>query len=546
MNQQQLDQQLIAIVGIQNIVNDANIQTRYGRNTLGCKRRIHRVVKISEPSQIQAITSVANQHKIGLYPISTGNNWGYGSATPNSHNCIVLDLSSMNRIIHCDANLATVTLEPGVTHQQLSDYFKAHNLPFLVPVHGGGPNCSIVGNAIERGYGITPIADHFSAVTHIEAIMSDGHYYRPLLSEIATGDVDKLYKWGAGPYIDGLLTQSGLGIVTQMTITLARKAKHSEIFLFSVSQDKNMEDVVELIQQTLQHLNGITSSINMINTRRMLSMLVPYPEHLREQQQILSRQQVAELAGQNGLGAWTGFGALYGDPLIIKAAKKIIKQKFKQLPGQSIILSKKRIAQLSFIAKFLPQKLKLRIARLSQTADNIFEILDGSPNEVALPLAYWKNATRPDDKSLNPDRDNCGIRWYTPLVPMDKVKVREYVAFVERVCSDYQIEPLITLTSLSERCFDSSIPLLFDKSKPEAQKRVKDCYQALFEQGRKLGFVPYRYGIDTMELITERPCGFWRVSDAIKQALDPNNIIAPLRYSKQTPNRPDSIAAEYY
>jgi hypothetical protein len=53
-----------------------------------------------------------------------------------------------------------VTLEPGVTQARLHEFLCDGKYPYLVPVTGAGPNCSIVGNAIERGYGITPWVDH--------------------------------------------------------------------------------------------------------------------------------------------------------------------------------------------------------------------------------------------------------------------------------------------------------------------------------------------------------------------------------------------------
>jgi 4-cresol dehydrogenase (hydroxylating) len=35
---------------------------------------------------------------------------------------------------------------------------------FLVPATRAGPGCSIIGNALKRGYGITPLTDHFQSI----------------------------------------------------------------------------------------------------------------------------------------------------------------------------------------------------------------------------------------------------------------------------------------------------------------------------------------------------------------------------------------------
>src|SRR5690606_5593013 len=88
------------------------------------------------------------------------------------------DLSRMDRVVEFDAELGVVTLEPGVTQRGLRDYLEARGSGYLVPVHGGGPSCSLIGNALERGYGITPYTDHFAAVMALEAVLANGEIYR--------------------------------------------------------------------------------------------------------------------------------------------------------------------------------------------------------------------------------------------------------------------------------------------------------------------------------------------------------------------------------
>ncbi len=104
---------------------------------------------------------IAQRQGIAIYPISTGRNWGYGTSLPAQDDCVILDLSRLQKIHHFDAELGVVTLEPGVTQGMLAAYLYAGNHPFMVPVTGAGPQCSLVGNALERGYGITPHTDHW-------------------------------------------------------------------------------------------------------------------------------------------------------------------------------------------------------------------------------------------------------------------------------------------------------------------------------------------------------------------------------------------------
>src|SRR5205085_4011586 len=99
-----------------------------------------------------------------------------------------------------------------------------------------------------------------------------------------------------------------------------------------------------------------------------------------------------------------------------------------------------------------------RFATRARLLDASLQMIAGHPGEVALPLAYLRSGTPPAaDRELDPARDGCGLIWYSPLVPMRPDRVRSYVQIGGEVCSAHRVEPLITLTSLSDRCFDSLV-----------------------------------------------------------------------------------------
>jgi FAD/FMN-containing dehydrogenase len=143
----------------------------YRENCLGLERNIPAALQPRSEADVAGIVRIANNCQVPLYTISTGHNWGYGSALPVRDGCVILDLSRMDRILDMDVELGLVTLEPGVTQKQLYDYLESRNLNFFVPTTGAGPTASIVGNALERGFGMTPEEDHFRAITSIRAVL---------------------------------------------------------------------------------------------------------------------------------------------------------------------------------------------------------------------------------------------------------------------------------------------------------------------------------------------------------------------------------------
>jgi len=514
----------------------------------GKQRNIIAVVKVAQASEIQLLLDLANQFshqpslKFTIYPISTGNNWGYGTSQPASieNNIVLLDLSALTNISHFDETLGLVTLEPGVTQQQLSDYLRKNNHDYMVPVTGAGPNCSILANALERGYGITPYTDHFGAVTSIHGYWADGRPFHSAICELDQSTekfVDKTFKWGLGPYLDGLFTQSNFAIATQMTIRLAKLKPAFTSFFIQIEDDALLEEVVPLIRQTLQDYEGIVGSINLLDQRRLLSMFVKNPHGCKQHN--LSLEEVKRLAKRQQAPSWTVVGSIYGSKAVVKIVQKEIDSIFKKIPCKRVYSNSLQITLPKKVIDIIPRWLVKRIAILSMAAEQLDsfdkgkEIMLGKPNAVALKLAYWRHsqAASFDKKSLSPSEDNCGLLWYAPLITMKAKSMREFVNFVRETCPKYNIEPFITFTNLRHDCVDSTIPIVFDLSNPQAVKDAHACLKELVIAGLKKGFVPYRLNIDQQQWLLDKESDFWQTVNQLKAAIDPNDILSLGRYN---------------
>ncbi|XXF78429.1 FAD-binding oxidoreductase [Myxococcaceae bacterium GXIMD 01537] len=522
---------LAQVVGAQWVRTGDGARAR-GESTTSVSRSVPAVVLPASTREVVALVELANARGLALYPVSTGRNWGYGCAAPVRDGCVVVDLSRMNRIVSLDAELGVVTVQPGVTQGMLSQFLRERGLPFLVPVTGAGPDCSLLGNALERGYGITPHTDHFSAITRLEAVLPDGSLYRSAHGDLGGALVDQAFKWGVGPYLDGLFSQSNLGIVTELTFVLARRPAHLEAFFFSVPGDEGLEDAVGAIRETLRDLGGVVGAINLLNPQRVLSMIAPYPRERVPRGEALSAELVAELAAHHGVSAWTGTGGLYGTRQVVRAARATVQRRLGKVSRRVTFVSAGRARVLGQVLPKLPLGLGARSAPMARAVSDVLGVLDGQPSRVALPLAYWKSGRRPPEgESMDPRADGCGLLWTSPLVPMMPVVTRIFVRTVREVTARYRMEPLITLTSLSDRCFDSSVPLLFDRNDPDESARALACQRALMDACRREGFLPYRVGTHSMDWLAEQAPRAWRLTEHLKRALDPRQVLAPGRYS---------------
>jgi len=527
--------------------------TPYYRGTEGFEQKVNQtrdiiaVVKPAYINDIQLLLQLANavaddpHLRFTLHPISTGLNWGYGTSQPPKLNIptVILDLSNL-QTIEFDDELALITLEPGVTQGQLSQYLISVGDEYMVPVTGAGPDCSLVGNAIERGYGITPYTDHFGAVTAIHGYWANGDSYCSAVSELDKSHhktVDKTFKWGLGPYLDGLFTQSNFGIVTKMTLRLAKKPQKFISFIIQIPDDENLELTTPLIRTVLRDYEGIVGSINLMDKRRILSMFAENPSGGKHR--VMTDEEITHLSQRLKAHSWSIMGSIYGTEGVAKAAKKEIKTIFSQIACKQTFSDDKLITFASFVFNQLPDGIIrsipfLSLANSQMTSFNRSkEIMLGKPNKIALKLAYWRHSSAKnfDADSLSPGRDGCGLLWYAPLVTMKPHDIRLFVSFVRNTCPKYNIEPLITFTNLKHDCVDSTIPIVFDLSNPQAITDAHNCLNELVNKGLALGYVPYRLNIDQQQWLLDSNTPFWQTTNAIKSVLDPKDVLSLGRYN---------------
>ncbi|HZI73015.1 MAG TPA: FAD-linked oxidase C-terminal domain-containing protein, partial [Gemmatimonadales bacterium] len=330
---------------------------------------------------------------------------------------------------------------------------------------------------------------------------------------------------------DGIFTQSGLGIVTQMTIALSRRPDAIKIFLFGLKRSEKLGDLVELVREVNARFPGIVGGINLMNAHRMLAMAAPYPHERLGPDGLISPEVLAELSHQNQVMPWTGFGTLYGSKEVVRAVQRDVRRLLRPLVSRLVFISPEGGRMLARAGGLLPGYFRSKFARKLEMLERSLQLVAGRPNETALPLCYWNTRKQPRaGVAMDPARDGCGVAWYSPLVPMKPESVAAYVQMVTAIMRKHRLEPLITLTSLSDRCFDSTVPLLFDLDSEESRRNAETCYWALLEAGRGQGFLPYRVGIQTMSWLSRNDTTFWQVVREIKKTLDPHGIISPGRY----------------
>ncbi|MGN5377563.1 FAD-binding oxidoreductase [Streptomyces lasalocidi] len=112
-----------AVLGTTAVSTDAQVLAAYQMNTSEYRpRALIALLRPTTPDDVRHIIDVARSTGVPLHPLSTGRNWGFGSALPPRGPVALVDLGRMNRIIEVNTQYRYAVFEPGTTQGQLADH----------------------------------------------------------------------------------------------------------------------------------------------------------------------------------------------------------------------------------------------------------------------------------------------------------------------------------------------------------------------------------------------------------------------------------------
>ncbi len=482
------------VVGDEWVFGDADAVTPWKKNYIPDPEGRHLPVGAVAPKtveEVQEIVRIANKFKQPIWPVSTGKNMGYGMATPATPGQIVLDLKRMNRILEVDPQLGTCLIEPGVTYQQLKDYLDENNIPLWIDVPTVGPIASPVGNTLDRGVGYTPYGEHFMFQCGMEVVLPDGQLMRTGMGSIEGSTAWQAFKWGYGPYVDGLFTQSNFGIVTKMGMWLMPRPPVYKPFMI---RHDNMADVPKIIEamRPLRVSNLVANCNLMMSASYQLAMFKRRNEIVPDGRP-LDDDSVKKAAKANGLGMWNTYFALYGTEDTVAAIEPIIRAQLTASGGEVMTA-----AEMEGNPWF----------HHHQT------LMQGGLNLDEIGLLRWRGA-------------GGGLAWFAPVAAAKGAEAEAQTKLARRILDKHGFD-YTAAYAIGWRDLHHIIALLFDKSDPEQEKKADACYRELVTSFGKKGWASYRTGVNSMELVAQQYGQVNRdFNKLLKNAIDPNGVIAP-------------------
>ncbi len=516
-----------AAVGEENVIVAASALRAAETATFATSHRIPAIVRPGTRDEVAQCLRIANKWRAPVYPISSGKNWGYGSRAPASDGCVLLDLGRMNRIVDFSEALGYVTVEPGVTQAQLFAFLEANKSRLWMDSTGASPHCSLIGNTMERGFGHTPYGDHFGNACGLEVVLPSGEIISTGLARFPSAAAGPLYKWGVGPSLDGLFSQSNLGIVTRMTIWLMPAPEYFQAYYFRCESDEALEQAIDALRP-LRMTGTIRSASHIANDYKVISGLQQYPWPETNGQTPLCGPPLEKLRREMKIGAWNGSGALYGTRAQVKEARRLLRRALAGKATRLQFLDDRKLALASKFAGVYEKISGWNLKRMLALLKPVYGLMKGAPTDQPLASTYWRKRT-PVPSDMDPDRDGCGLFWCSPIAPNDGHHARRVTGLASELMLRCGFEPMISLTVLTDRTLSCIITIAYDRQVPGEDDRAMACYRELLACLAQKGYFSYRLSVAAMAAADDGGA-YAATLRALKDALDPNGILAPGRY----------------
>lgn len=482
-----------AVVGADNVFVDEERLVSYRKIMIPAPDAAHAAAGAVAPGsveEVRAIVAISARHRIPLWTVSTGKNFGYGTAAPARPGQVVLDLRRMDRILDFDPVLGTVLIEPGVTYQKLADFLEANGNQYIVTGPGAGPIVGPMGQALERGRGYTPYGDQFAHICGLEVVLATGELLRTGAGGIEGSKAWQADQYGFGPVLTGLFSQSNFGVVTKMGLWLMPKPEVFKPFLVGFREHADIGRAVEIVQK-LRLRGVIQNSVVIGNTMYIVAQMVRREQVFKGEGAVTDEWHSAFMKDKGGF-IWGVNAALYGSEARVAADWQTVQEAFRDSGG--IVLGDEQLG---------PDPIWHHMRGL----------MSGKLSLQEYAIYNW--------------RGGGGSAWFAPVMASrgaDALKTMELGKSIVRshgfdYLGGYLVNP---------RDMVQVIDVLFDRRDVEQTARAHRCFAELVSRYGAQGYGLYRTNIAFMDAAAQVYGATQRdVNRRLKKALDPLGILAP-------------------
>ncbi len=301
--------------------------------------------------------------------------------------------------------------------------------------------------------------------------------------------------------LDGLFTQSNLGIVTRLTLWLMPRPSFYQSCAFSIPGIAQLAPLLDAVRPLLLQRVLPENSFSLWNSYKVLMTQGRYPWKAQAGKTPLSLRE------RYGSEPWYGNGALFS---FSRERGLLERRELTEVLGGLV-------EGLEFIDQEQEPKL------LDE------DVYLGNPWTVNLRAMYWRKRT-PASASIDPDHDRCGVLWLCLVFPLLGNLIVEALKGVEETVLRHGFEPSLGVQLMTGRAVHVFLMLAYDRSVAGEDERAMACHDQILGDLVRQGHYPYRLGIHSMDQLPAGDDDTTAMLARLKQTLDPRSILAPGRF----------------
>jgi 4-cresol dehydrogenase (hydroxylating) len=354
-----------------------------------------------------------------------------------------------------------------------------------------------VGNSLERGGGRTPMRDHWNAVCGMEVVLPSGEVLRTGMGGLPNTQVWHQYKYGFGPLVDGLFSQSNFGIVTRMGIWLMPAPEAYRDGRVNVPKH---DDLVPFMEHYAYLMNSDVLRGTMLLESPLLNYHASQGGSFFEMPGGPSIPELDRMATERNLPYWSAEFRFWGPPRVVDAQWETVKERFGAIRGATF----KEGRNYRFPTEVDQNDPTLTVA-LGTPSLGVFGLLQGG-----------------------------GHLGFSPIIPMTGEAVFKAQKVYGQLYADMKLPVGNQFAALPWSYNPRALVLLFgipmshDIAKNQDGRRIFD---KLVEVSAANGWAEYRTHVAFMDKVADAYSfnnhAMRRFHETLKDAIDPNGILSP-------------------
>ncbi len=432
--------------------------------------------------QLRTVLSAAAKRGVSLWILpNLAANGGVVNASTDK-DVLVVDQSRMNNIVEVNTKGAYALVEPGVSYAQLNEYLEENKTGLWVDCDRNGLN-SVAGSITAREFGYTAYGDHTMMQCGMEVMLADGGLVRLGMGAMPNSNTWQLAKYAYGPYLDGLFTQSNLGVVTKMGVWLMPAPPAYQPFAVTLEAVSDMAQAVEILRSF--KVNVIIPNTVVISN----PLLDVSPFRSRQDYADGNTVDMERLKTDYGLGLWTLYGALYNTPPNVDVLWPMVQGAFAGIGGARVI--------------------DLKTQATNPVFSNRERMMRGQPSTEFNNPGNWSG------------HSHLYAGFVAPVDGRQVLKMNKLVTdTLQKRGFDYLTEYAVGWRSIIQRVY-----LTYQDA---AQDRAIACLDALIDTMTDRGFGVSHISTGHLDraLASYDNAGMSELRTRLKQALDPGNLFA--------------------